>query len=259
MNIALLLSGGTGSRMGAGVPKQYLSVWGERIITTVLKTFYSHPEIHALQIAADPAWQAEIQREQEQLPGYKDLFRGFSLPGQTRQLSIQNSLRDISAYAGEEDVILIHDAARPLVSAQLVSDCLTAIEHHDGVMPALPMTDTVYLSYNGKQISGLLNREQVIAGQAPEAFRFGKYVKANEALTPERMLEINGSAEPAILAGMDLVTIPGDPGNFKITTPKDLEQYRAIRRQQAGIKELAPEEGQLRKNAKITICQQMSQ
>ncbi len=88
MNIALLLSGGTGSRMGAGVPKQYVSVWGERIITTVLKTFYSHPEIHALQIAADPAWQAEIQREQEQLPGYKDLFRGFSLPGQTRQLSI---------------------------------------------------------------------------------------------------------------------------------------------------------------------------
>ncbi len=114
-------------------------------------------------------------------------------------------------------------------------------------MPALPMTDTVYLSHNGKQISGLLNREQVIAGQAPEAFRFGKYVKANEALTPERMLEINGSAEPAILAGMDLVTIPGDPGNFKITTPKDLEQYRAIRRQQAGIKELAPEEGLLRK------------
>lgn len=237
MNIALILSGGIGSRMGTAIPKQYISICGEAIITTTLRTFYSHPQTHALQIAADPIWQDVIQKEQESLSGCRELFRGFSLPGQTRQLSILRGLQDISTYAKADDVVLIHDAARPLVSRELISACLNAMGDHEGVMPALPMTDTVYLSRNGNQVTELLNREQIIAGQAPEVFRFGQYLKANEALFPEHILKINGSTEPAILAGMDIVTIPGDPGNFKITTPEDLKQYQAIRMEQIKTQE----------------------
>lgn len=233
MNIALVLSGGTGTRLGSETPKQYLSICGTMLLTETLCRFCSHPQIHALQIAADPAWQDTIQKQQESLPGCRAAFRGFSLPGKTRQLSILNSLRDISAYAKEDDTVLIHDAVRPMVSMGLISDCLKAMETHDGVMPALPMTDTVYLSKNGKQVSELLPREQVVAGQAPEAFRFGKYLKANEMLLPEQIYKIKGSTEPAILAGMDVGIIPGDPDNFKITRPEDLERYRAIRMEAA--------------------------
>ncbi|MCI8646715.1 MAG: 2-C-methyl-D-erythritol 4-phosphate cytidylyltransferase [Firmicutes bacterium] len=228
-NIALILSGGTGTRFGSDIPKQYLSVCGTMILTETLQRFYSHPQIHALQIVAAPAWQDIIQKQQEPLAGYKAAFRGFSLSGETRQLSILNGLRDISSYAEEEDIVLIHDAARPLVSSQLISNCLAAIQGHDGVMPALPMSDTVYLSHDGKQVTELLKREQVVAGQAPEAFRLGKYLKANEALLPERIYSIRGSTEPAILAGMDIAIIPGDPGNFKITTKEDLKRYQTIR------------------------------
>lgn len=232
MNIALVLSGGTGSRLGAAIPKQYLSVCGEMILTTTLRRIYSHPQIHAVQIAAGSDWQNEICIEKETLPFERKKFRGFSLPGETRQLSILNGLRDISAYAEEEDIVLIHDAARPLVSPQLISDCVKEVQGHDGVMPALPMSDTVYLSRDGKQVTELLKREQVVAGQAPEAFRLGKYLKANEALLPERIYSIKGSTEPAILAGMDIAIIPGDPGNFKITTKEDLKRYQAIRTEQ---------------------------
>lgn len=231
MNIALILSGGTGTRLGSDIPKQYLAIGGERILTATLRKFYTHPQIHALQIAAAPEWQDTILAEQRGLHRSEALFRGFSLPGETRQMSILNGLRDIFAYAEAEDAILIHDAARPLVSVQLISDCLNAIQEHDGVMPALPAADTVYLSHDGKQVAELLNREQVVAGQAPEAFRLGKYLRANELLLPKRIYKIKGSTEPAILAGMDIAIIPGDPGNFKITTPEDLERYRTIRRE----------------------------
>ena len=81
------------------------------------------------------------------------------------------------------------------------------------------------LSEDGKQVSSLLERKQVFAGQAPESFRYGKYLEANEALLPDKILNINGSTEPAILAGMQIKMIPGDECNYKITTENDLKKF----------------------------------
>lgn len=92
----------------------------------------------------------------------------------------------------------------------------------------LPMKDTVYLSKDGKVVTELLNRSEIFAGQAPEVFRFDKYYVANKILLPKRILEINGSTEPAIMAGMDIAMIPGDERNFKVTTRADLEKFREI-------------------------------
>ena len=90
------------------------------------------------------------------------------------------------------------------------------------------MKDTAYLSEDGRAVSSLLDRRKVFAGQAPEVFLFGRYYEANRALLPEKILEINGSTEPAVMAGMDIAMIPGDERNFKITTAIDLERFREI-------------------------------
>ncbi|MDE7427740.1 MAG: 2-C-methyl-D-erythritol 4-phosphate cytidylyltransferase, partial [Lachnospiraceae bacterium] len=153
-------------------------------------------------------------------------FRGFSAPGENRQLSIFNGLEDIRKYAEESDIVLIHDAARPLLSDRQITDCLKVVAGHDGVLPVLPMKDTVYYSEDGISVSSLLERARIFAGQAPEAFVLGKYYEANKKLLPDRILQINGSTEPAIMAGMDIAMIPGDEGNFKITTKADLERFR---------------------------------
>ena len=224
MNIALLLSGGTGRRMGSGLPKQYISVYGKMIITRCLERICRHPMIDAVQIVAAEEWQDAISAECE----YSDKLRGFSSPGENRQMSILNGLRDISQYAGKDDVVLVHDAARPLISEDLISACLTEIANHDGIMPVLPMTDTVYYSSDGKQIEQLLDRSRIFAGQAPEAFRLGNYLAANERLLPNGILSINGSTEPAIIAQLDIVMIPGDKNNLKITTRNDLERYSEL-------------------------------
>ena len=222
MNIAIVLSGGTGTRLGSDIPKQYIKVKGKTIISYCLEVLESCEQIDAIQIVAEESWYEVI------LESNMNKFKGFSKPGENRQLSIFSALEDIKEYASREDVVIIHDAARPCVSEKMFIDLIEACVEHDGALPVLPMKDTVYLSEDGKSITSLLNRSQIFAGQAPEAFLFGKYYKANERLLSDDILKINGSTEPAIMAGMDIAMIPGDEKNFKITTIQDLERFQQL-------------------------------
>lgn len=233
MNIALILSGGTGRRMGLDIPKQYIEVCGRPILFYCLESLAGHAGIDAIQIVAEEEWRELIAKSMDQLaktgkPGILKKFRGFSKPGTNRQLSILNGLEDIKEYASDSDYVLIHDAARPMLSEQMISECLDAVTGHDGVIPVLPMKDTVYSSKDGRTITSLLSRSQIFAGQAPELFVLGKYYEANMALIPNDIMQINGSTEPAVMAGMDIAMIPGDEGNFKITTSVDLGRFREM-------------------------------
>lgn len=229
MNIALLLSGGIGSRLSSKQPKQYILVSGKMIISYTLEILCLHSEIDAIQIVAAPSWQDKIIEQMKILNIDDSKICGFSMPGCNRQMSIYNGLCDIKQYATKNDVVLIHDAVRPCVSNCLISKCFYALKEHDGVIPVLPMTDTIYASEDGQSISKLLNRNQIYAGQAPEGFRFGKYLQANEVLLPEKILHINGSTEPAILSGMDVIMIDGEKENFKITTTYDLQKFQQLK------------------------------
>lgn len=227
MNIALILSGGTGTRLGEDIPKQYIEAGGRPIISYCLERLSAHSMIDGMQIVAAPAWQERI-REWLVRDGMEEKFKGFSLPGENRQLSILHGLEDIREYAGKEDAVLIHDAARPMLSEKMIADCLAGMRGSDGAVPVLPMKDTVYASRDGKRVSSLLDRSEIFAGQAPEAFVLGKYLEANRRLLPEKILHINGSTEPAVMAGMDIAMIPGDEDNFKITTRADLVRFHRI-------------------------------
>ncbi|MBQ9609453.1 MAG: 2-C-methyl-D-erythritol 4-phosphate cytidylyltransferase [Lachnospiraceae bacterium] len=238
MNTALILSGGTGTRLGSDIPKQYIKVDDRMIISYCLETLLKNDNIDYIQIVADEAWHKGIEAELNVLcskagdgepdgkssNALKDKFKGFSVPGANRQLSIYNGLTDISKYADDASYVLIHDAARPFLTGDLIDRCFEAVLEHDGVMPVLPMKDTVYMSHDGKTVANLIDRSKIYAGQAPELFVLGKYYEANTKLLSGKIMSINGSTEPAIMAGMDIAMIPGDENNFKITTKADLEK-----------------------------------
>lgn len=227
MNIALILSGGIGSRMGTEIPKQYIEVGGKPVIAYCVEQLINHDMIDRVQIVASPEWQERIKEWLEK-PEFDRKFMGFSLPGENRQMSVLHGLEDIRAKVGSEAVVLIHDAARPCLPSELVTECLNALGNHDGVLPVLPMKDTMYFSDDGDKISGLLERSKIFAGQAPEVFRLDSYYKANKKLMPKKILEINGSTEPAVMAGLDIVMIPGRESNFKITTEEDLKRFHRM-------------------------------
>lgn len=228
MNIALILAGGTGSRLGGDVPKQYLEVEGKPVIAYCLKTFVQHEQIDRIQIVADEMWRAYVEECAGKAGRLK--LHGFSAPGKNRQLSIWNGIQDIIQYASEKDVVIIHDAARPLVSERIIADCLETCKEHEGALTVIPVKDTVYYGRDGR-VESLLERDRLMAGQAPEAFRLGPYFKANERLLPDKILKINGSTEPAILAGMDIGCVTGEERNFKVTTKEDLLRLQQILRQ----------------------------
>lgn len=227
MNIAMILSGGIGTRVGAGIPKQYIEVGGKPIIAYCIEQLSAHDMVDAIHIVADVSWQDRISHWLLSADK-KSKFSGFSLPGENRQLSILHGLEDIRRYASDNDFVFIHDAVRPLLTKKMTSDCISTVYDHDGVLPVLPMKDTVYLSIDGTSVASLLDRNQVYAGQAPEVFVIGKYYEANKRLLPDEIYKIHGSAEPAIMAGMDIAMIPGDEQNFKITTKEDLEHFRKM-------------------------------
>lgn len=268
MNFAVILSGGTGSRMeGVQEPKQYLKVGGRMVISYCLEVLFETPCMDAFVVVADQLWQPCIKEEISRLlsgretrqKGWKasvdgetarlerksfvdvetiqpdrhiylnrkiaPRFLGFVHPGDNRQLSVFNALRFLKGFADDNDFVLIHDAARPLVTVRQLTECICAAQKADGCVPVLPMKDTVYYSSSGGRIESLLKRECIFAGQAPEAFVFGKYYRANERLDYEEMLAVNGSTEPAVMARMDIMVIPGEEGNFKITTVEDLRRF----------------------------------
>ena len=230
MTIALILSGGTGTRIGGDIPKQYIRIDGRMLIAFCLDMFAAHKRVDGIWIVAADEWQKKIMEECDRSGIDKNVIKGFSLPGKTRQLSILNGLKDIDTYVrsskeNEDPVVIIHDAARPNLTAKYVDTCLDAMDGYDGVMPVLPMKDTVYYSEDGKSVDKLLDRKCIYAGQAPEVYRLSGYLKANEDLMPDEIMKINGSTEPAVLAGLKVAMIPGDENNYKVTTKKDLERF----------------------------------
>lgn len=226
-NIAIILSGGTGTRLGGNVPKQYLEVKGKAIIMYCIETIAKMPEIEEMVICLADEWKAFMQEELHKAGVTKKVL--FSQPGEVRQLTIYNALKVLREQGVEDDaIVVIHDAARPLVSEALLRSCIGGCQEADGVLPVLPVKDTLYMSKDGNSISALLKRSEIVAGQAPEAFRFGKYLAVHDQMSYEDILKISGSTEIAYKAGLNIKLVPGEELNFKITTTEDLENLKHV-------------------------------
>ena len=230
MNYAVILSGGVGSRMRQdGFPKQYIEIYGKPILIYTLERFNNNALVDKIIIVAAEQWREKIF-EWIDIYGINK-FVEIANAGNTRQESILNGLEVCAKYSVESsDNVIIHDAVRPLLSDLLISKCLSALKNIEGCMPVLPINDTVYQSLNGNEITNLLDRKTLFAGQAPEAFHLHRYLEINRFATKTELANIRGSSEIAYKNGLDVTLIAGEEMNFKLTTPVDLERFKAILR-----------------------------
>lgn len=225
MNIAIILSGGVGTRMGADIPKQYINVMGKPIICYTIETFAKRNDIDAFVFVVASEWQICVESYTKDIQ--QDTW--FASPGDNRQHSIYNALKECRRHGVSDDsIIIVHDAVRPLVSNKIIDDCIEGCTTHDGVLPVLPVKDTIYMSSDRQEIDSLLDRSKLYAGQAPESFIFGKYIKIHDESSYEDICHINGSTEIAYKNGLHIKLVEGDPMNFKITTPEDLTSFETI-------------------------------
>ena len=220
MNYAIILSGGIGTRMRTdGFPKQYLQY--------TLETLAECSIIDVIVIVMAEEWKKKIGKNIVESVGKKILF---ALPGSSRQESIFHGLQ--ACVANKEidvnDKVIIQDAVRPLAFFERLRK--VADLKYDGCMPAIPVVDTIYVSNDGKNIDGLLNRDTLFAGQAPEAFNLKKYYDINKNYTSEDFINIKGTTEIAYKHNLKVCIINGEEKNFKITTPTDLLKFETMKR-----------------------------
>jgi 2-C-methyl-D-erythritol 4-phosphate cytidylyltransferase len=215
MNAALILAGGTGERLSElGSPKQFYEVGGKPIIQYALSSFESCADIGLVCVVIAEQW--------------RHLLGDFAFadPGKTRQHSIYNGLCVLRAYSPE--LVVVHDAVRPLITSSDVSDCIIAAKGYDGSTPFLPVKDTIYQSTDGETITALLDRDKLFIGQTPECYDFAKYLAIHERLSDGELSEIRGSSEIAVRGEMTIHLFKGNERNLKITTASDLKYLKHL-------------------------------
>jgi 2-C-methyl-D-erythritol 4-phosphate cytidylyltransferase / 2-C-methyl-D-erythritol 2,4-cyclodiphosphate synthase len=206
----LVVAAGTGERFGGGLPKQYLPLLGRPVLTWSIDVFHQHPDISDIRVVIHPDHAAL----------YKHAAAGLKIPapvigGTSRQDSVLKGLESLAA--SKPDYVLIHDAARPGVTPELVSGICDALRNADAVVPGLPVTDTV------RRVAGdtakTESREGLYTIQTPQAFKFGLILDLHRK---HRDSPVTDDAALCELAGQTVAIAPGDKGNFKITHADDL-------------------------------------
>lgn len=225
MNFCILLSGGVGKRMHLDEPKQYYCVNNRPILIHTLQSVEKCNNINCIVVVAHPNYHDKICRWVSEYKIKKSIY--LTQHGDSRQESILHGLEKcIELSENDKDIVVIHDAVRPFISVDLIDKCISALDYYDGVLPVIPVKDTLYYSDNGSSIAGLLERDKIYAGQAPEAFRLYQYYLINKGLSKKELADIKGTTEIAYKNKFHIAVVPGEESNFKITTMEDLDRYR---------------------------------
>jgi 2-C-methyl-D-erythritol 4-phosphate cytidylyltransferase len=221
-----VLAGGTGTRLGSEIPKPFLTVFGHPLIHYSLRVFESLPEVTAIRVAIPETHGLALERLLSPYP--KRAYRGWTPGGATRPQSALNVLRALEA--DRPDVVLVHDAARPLLQAEDVRALLNALPGHDGAFLASPSVDTLWRA-EGASGTGTLDRRGLVRAFTPQAFPYAVVRGAYERGLAEGF-EGTDDASFVRHAGGDVVWVPGSRLNIKVTYPEDVDLVEAILRGQ---------------------------
>jgi 2-C-methyl-D-erythritol 4-phosphate cytidylyltransferase len=220
MNIAVILAGGTGSRMGGELPKQFIEIAERCVLEYTVDAFQQHDGIDEICIVSHADYLETVQRLVQRNAWSK--VQRVLTGGKERYHS---SLAAIEAYPDEADYLLLHDAARPLVSGRIISDCLSALRTSDAVGVAIPATDTiVQVAADGEHIGMTLPRPLLRQMQTPQCFRSTVIAEAyRRALQdPEFGATDDCGVLLRYLPEVPVRIVTGDHHNVKITYPEDL-------------------------------------
>jgi 2-C-methyl-D-erythritol 4-phosphate cytidylyltransferase len=222
-NVSVIIpAAGTGSRMGAGVPKPFLELDGVSILQRTLTRFNKPSTVLEIILAVSPQWDENVQ---EIIHTAKlDVPVILVIGGSERMYSIYNGLKKVSAAA---EYVAVHDAVRPFFSDVLFDELLRVVRKFGAVIPGLPVTDTIKIIDNQHHIVGSPNRDQLRAAQTPQIFNKEIIRKAYNKAVSDQFI---GTDDASILehSGYPVKLIEGESDNFKITYPSDIARAEEL-------------------------------
>jgi 2-C-methyl-D-erythritol 4-phosphate cytidylyltransferase len=210
---------------GTPTPKQFLSLGGVPILVHCLRAFLAVPRVEAIYVAVQ---KREVDRVREQMNEFQLGGRVHVVEGgDVRQQSVSNALQQLVAEArcGDDDIILVHDAARPLIAPATIDRTIDAIAEHGAAIVGTPAVDTIKQvdrTASGAIITATIPRERIVQAQTPQGARCGLLMRAFAEADADGF---TGTDEASLLerAGFEVAVVAGSPRNFKITQPGDLE------------------------------------
>ena len=224
MNIALILAAGSGTRMNNELPKQFVLVNNKPLFLYSVETFQNNPNIDAIIIATNETYLEETKAYVHSFNKVKTVIIG----GASRQGSVYNGLQEIAKFASNDDIVLIHDSARPLVTDRIINDNIKVCEQYDAAGTVIPASDTIIQSFDEKTIGEILNRQELYQAQTPQTFRFNVIKDAHEEAHINSIPNVTDDCRLVKYFGKNVYFVKGDKLNFKVTTPEDLEMLKAL-------------------------------
>lgn len=227
MNIALIMAAGSGTRMGADVPKQFLEVNGEPLLWHTLKAFNDNKSVDVIYIVTNRSYFNKVNEISAEFEKVIGLIEG----GETRQESVYNGLQFLKNNGMiADDIVLIHDAARPLVTAEIIDNNIIECEKFDAVVTSVSASDSIVRSVDNETISQSENRKEIYQNQTPQTFKLGLILDAYKKFEKE-ISKYTDDGQIMLAYGQKIHLVNGSKLNFKVTTPEDLEMVKALKRE----------------------------
>lgn len=227
MNIAIIIAGGSGQRVGQDIPKQFINVYDKPILIYTLEGFQKHPQIDEIGLVCLEGWHdvARAYAKQFNIDKLKWIIPG----GETAQESIREGVYCLEGKCQDDDTIIIHDGIRPLVEDSVLSDVIMKCEKYGNAVTALPYNEQIFVADDERSTVKYIPRETLRRVSTPQAYKYGRLNQAyHEAY--ERKIGIYGSAYTNTMMvelGERLYFANGSDKNIKITTKDDLELFKA--------------------------------
>jgi len=226
MNTALIFAGGTGQRMNTRAkPKQFLDLHGKPVILYTLDHFEEHPEIDSITVVCLESWIEEL----------KILLRRYDFKkvsqvipgGSTGHESIYLGLQAMEGVCKADDIVLIHDGVRPLITEELITTNIQKVRECGTAITAEAATESVISCWNGDLVDSVPNRSSMFVAKAPQSFRYGMIWELYQRARNEGILSID-SAHLLSIYGIEMHTVKSPSNNMKITAPADYYIFRAL-------------------------------
>lgn len=226
MNYALIFAGGTGQRMNSRAkPKQFLELHGKPILIYTLEWFEKHPMIDGIFIVCLGGWETELESalKQYRIKKVKLIVPG----GSTGHESIYNGLQAMKEMCEPEDVILIHDGVRPLISAELITENINCVEKYGNSITVEGAAESVVKRNVKGIIAEVPERNLMGIAKAPQCFRYKDILEVHELAKRDQFFAID-SCHLMYHYGRTLYEVESTPYNIKIATPSDFYVFRAL-------------------------------
>ena len=223
---AVIFAGGVGSRMkSADIPKQFIEVEGKPIIIHTIEKFESHLQVDKIVVACLENWIPVLEWE---LKKY-DIEKVVSIVpgGSNGHESIHNGLMEVNKYSSNDDIVLICDGVRPLISEKLITTCIEETKKFGTAVPVTPSIDSVLESKDGVFCNKNYDRSTMFITQAPQGYYMEKIMWAHQEAAKRNIKAPTSSSELLIELGEKVHLFIGDRQNIKVTTPEDLYTLRS--------------------------------